>query len=410
MSSQTHELDPNYYPPELLEKFMAYHSYDKVTLLALSLVCKCWLPLARSFLFDKIRITPPPRNEQCDRVLDSTGILPFIRHVAILLTHPLPLRESDEIKEVEYLSSVVKRMEQADITLKSLTITCIYRDFNLYRHFFESLSASSPFSDIAQLNVKFLETRDQDIFPFFCSFPRLRILCVGLHSDERVTVESKSSSDRALTRTLPISLEKLILNFVLPLSFERSNYIENWISSQPKLPISELAVCSSCYLLKLRPFASLCSKHLRRLTLDRYPSGDRTRKLDLSSFRVLESLEVGFWFLLSGCGDILQGLKTIRSSRFRRLVLMEVHDAYLADPGPLTELAELIAAEEFSHFIVEAHIAPGSFCQKGIERIFEKCMEQGRLEIMEMIDRNPESNIWRGWRVAHTQSLSMLEL
>ncbi|KAF9255518.1 hypothetical protein L218DRAFT_1081798 [Marasmius fiardii PR-910] len=374
MSNHTHELDPNHkFPPELVDKFMTYLRNDKATLLSLCLVCRSWLPLARSFLFDKLSIESPPNNLRCDKVLDCTGILGFIRHVVIMLVYILHV--GGETEEVEYLSSVVKWMEQADIALKRLTITCLHRDFNLYRHLFESLSASSPFSNIVQLNVMFHEDLGQDVLPFICSFPRLRILCA--HFDTIRVGRSEASFDR-LTCTLPVSLEKLLLRLLPP--FTKAGCIKN--------------------LLKLQPYASLCSKYLRFLTLDIRDVPAQLQELDLSSFEILESLEVGPRIVFqSDCSVLCRALETISSPRFCKLGLIGlcIVSPY-SDPSGLKALDEILTTERFSSVTVEAHIERRCAClplwfersfEKGeVEGLLEGCAEQGRLKVTIAIEHS----------------------
>ncbi|KAF9255522.1 hypothetical protein L218DRAFT_1034441 [Marasmius fiardii PR-910] len=225
-------------PPELVDKIVANLNNDRYTLSSLALVCGIWLPPSRSRLLDRIRIAP--NNQKCDKILDRPSAAGYIRHVAFILAH-FPHSKADGRDELEYLLGVLKRMEQSDTYLKSLTITFDRRpNFKPYRQFFEFLSMAPGFSDIVELNVMVGGNHLHDFVPFICSFPRLKKLSGHLYH----AAYSNESPDHVLTCNLPTSLETLQFN--IPAKYvEAVRYLDKWLLSHPPRAISDLTISAA---------------------------------------------------------------------------------------------------------------------------------------------------------------------
>ncbi|KAG7087049.1 hypothetical protein E1B28_013029 [Marasmius oreades] len=254
-------------PPELVDNMIQFCSDDRDTLCSLSLVCKSWLPLVQSYLFDRICIKPLPENERCDSVLKTLTIY-YIQHVVLNLG---PQREftGNEEGEVRYLLEVVDRLKDSKV-LKSLSIWIYHRpNFTPYRQLLEKLSSGS-FRTILELKIYFGDLQDiviADIIRFICSFPRLQALC-GEFFSLVAPSNMVDSVTPVVQYTLPTSLNAL--RVWVPSTSDATDDLDKWFSSQSPRAVSELSI-SMTPSLKFPFYAASCSRCLRTLTLLLYP-------------------------------------------------------------------------------------------------------------------------------------------
>ncbi|KAF9255820.1 hypothetical protein L218DRAFT_1081654 [Marasmius fiardii PR-910] len=380
-------------PIELIDSIIELLDDDKNALLALTLVCRNWLPLVQSRLLDRIWIQLPSESNNSERTPDHPLISRYIKHVAL----DLQLNPSQNVEEheVESFINVADRAGTSDV-LKSLAVRSHRRGEPLCpsQRTFEYLLSGRRFGNIIELNVWFDGEVLGDMIRFVCSFPQLQTLGGHFCSSWVVSVPHLMSPSTWVAPRLPASLKSLHL--CPPFRSDRIvGYYDNWLSTQSPLPISELSVFNIKFL-GFGAYVSLCSESLTTLNLS-FRSSCRPpgpNNCDLSRFHRLESLAIADPNQDHHFHIIRQILSTISSPSFRNFSIVNLSSVELTLFGDqIKTLDDIIATESppFKETAVLIHIitSDSNFLslQETTRGLLPKCFAQGQLEVTQTLER-----------------------
>ncbi|KAL0575921.1 hypothetical protein V5O48_006051 [Marasmius crinis-equi] len=398
---------------------------ETATLYSCSLVCRSWLPICRSQLFESLEInnTPPQRCVQLVSVLElkHSTISGYIRNLTIHLSNrnrqmisQVPCsRRSDggkiRLRCVDYIQMILLHLKSSIRSLKKLTI--ISHPNLLSDFYFSTVSSgiislasdlTSSFGHIVQeLVLQFVEENPLYIIPFICSFPRLEILSMrsGLSANLNPFLDTLLSN-----HSLPASLRTLKLgdgNDSVEQDGIHSLY--RWLRAHCPSELRSLSVenvrLDEVTSPDMRPLLAQC-KDLRSLHLGIDTSdipGNEEPFYDLSAAESLERLAISTRGIELFEPDstlltlISQMIDTLASSRLRSITFNVPGGGFRVLDEKWDILDALLASKKFASIAVEL-VVP--FCDltrnDGTEaedlpsarRLLTRCDEQARLTVI----------------------------
>ncbi|KAF9260906.1 hypothetical protein L218DRAFT_1002223 [Marasmius fiardii PR-910] len=318
-------------PPELFHTITKHCSDSKDTLGSMRLVCKAWGAFADPLLFERLCIKPKPLNAACEAFLSRRDRLPLplarhIRHIVFeddLLSSAhrnLPRTEGggmDHSLDIAiYFQSILGLLSKGKIT-QVISLGLFFHHYSgilTNRHLRNSLSFT--FSNIVDLNLRFRKDKLPDVIRFMCSFPQLETL--GLLAATSGSDLRDLPGPIVVGYTLPESVQTIHLG--LPDDQLTFDYFNDWISFHPPRSIHRLSVLQTRWL-DLDPFALLCGRTLKILSLNFHYWSSNAHNSDLSNFRNLETLSIDLPQTPS-FKRLSRTLNSLSSNRFRKLTIV----------------------------------------------------------------------------------------